>query len=442
MALGAGFSHLAAEQIAEAMGEPEWLRARRLEAWRVFDYLPMPDSSRLEEWRRTDVSGLDLAAFTPYRDPGYRADDLSQLDPALAAHFPAGFPDRGAVVVQHDSAVVYQTLAAELAAQGVVVMDLATAARDRPDLLRDHFLTDVVRPEMSKFIALHGAFWTGGTLVYVPPNRQIRLPIDLVTWIGTPGLGSFGHALIVVGEGSAVTVVERYASPDLAKPAVSSAVSEIIVGRGARVQHVTIQEWGRNVTAFARQRAVIAADSHFRSVVVSLGASLWRGEIESVLAGSGSEADMYGLIVGNRRQHIDHRTLQYHQAPHTRSNLLYKGALRDRARSVFVGRIVVPREAQQTESYQANRNLLLTDRARADSLPVLEILANDVRCSHGATVGPLDEDQLFYLMARGIPRPVAREMLVAGFVRPIVDEIPPADVQSHVLAAVDQRVAG
>ena len=434
-----GFGRSNAEQVADLQAEPAWLRERRLAAWRVFDYLPMPDSNRLEEWRRTDVRDLDLTQFSPYRDPGYRAAGRGDLDPAVAGRLPAE-TERGAVLVQHDSAVVFRQLLPDLAEQGVIVTDLPTAAREHPDLIRRHLLTDVVQPEMSKFVALHAAFWSGGAFVYVPADRRVELPIEIVTWLGTAGLGSFGHTLIVAETGSQVTVAERYASDNLGRPTLSSAATEIVVGRGARVQHVTLQEWGRGVTAFARQRAVLDADCRFESAVLALGGTLWRGEIETVLAGAGAEAEMFGLVVGNRRQHLDHRTLQYHQAPHTRSNLLYKGVLRDRARSIFVGRIVVPREAQQTESYQANRNLLLTERARADSLPVLEILANDVRCTHGATVGPVDEEQLFYLMARGIPRPVAKQMLVEGFIQAIVDQVPLPDLREQVRNAVAGRV--
>ena len=437
--MATGFARSNAEQVASIQGEPEWLRQRRLAAWRVFDYLPMPDSSRLEEWRRTDVSDLDLSQFSPYRDAGYRAANRDDLEPTVAGRLPE-IADRGAVLVQHDSAVVYREVAPELAGQGVIVTDLASAARDYPDLIRRHLLTDVVQPEMSKFVALHAAFWSGGSFVYVPADCQVRLPIEILTWIGAAGLGSFGHALIVAERGSQVTVVERYASESLSRPTLSSAASEIVVGRGAKVHHVTVQEWGRGVTAFARQRAVLDADSRYASDVVALGGTLWRGEIETLLAGPGGEAEMFGLVVGNRRQHLDHRTFHYHQAPHTRSNLLYKGVLRDRARSIFVGRIVVPREAQQTESYQANRNLLLTERARADSLPVLEILANDVRCTHGASVGPVDEDQLFYLMSRGIPRPIAKQMLVEGFIEPVVDQVPLPDLREYLRKAVADRV--
>lgn len=436
----AGLSRQTAAAISEAQSEPDWLRDRRLEAWRVFDYLPMPDGGRMEEWRRTDVSELDLGQFTPYQ-AGYRAEHPADLDAALTARLPVS-TERGATVVQHDSSVVYRSVSQDLLDDGVIVLDLPAAARDHPDLLRQRFLTDIVQPEMSKFIALHGAFWSGGTLVYVPAGKRVRLPIDVSNWLSAPGLAAFGHLLLIAEPDSAVTVIERFASEDSRRAALASTVSEIWVGQGARVQHVTVQEWGRGVSAFARQRAVVERDAHFGSTVVSLGGSLWRGEIEAVLNGPGAEATMNGLVVGNRRQHLDHHTLQYHQAPHTRSELLYKGVLRDRARSVFVGKIVVPREAQQTESYQANRNLLLTERARADTQPVLEILANDVRCSHGATVGPLDEDQFFYLMARGIPREVAREMLVAGYVQPIIDHIPATDLPAQVQAAVAERVAG
>ena len=174
--MATGFARSNAEQVASTQGEPEWLHQRRLAAWRVFDYLPMPDSSRLEEWRRTDVSDLDLSQFSPYRDPGYRAANRDDLDPTVAGRLPE-IAERGAVLVQHDSAVVYREVAPELAGQGVIVTDLASAARDYPDLIRRHLLTDVVQPEMSMFVALHAAFWSGGCFFYVPADFQLRIPI-------------------------------------------------------------------------------------------------------------------------------------------------------------------------------------------------------------------------------------------------------------------------
>jgi len=261
-----------------------------------------------------------------------------------------------------------------------------------------------------------------------------------VLYADAPGLGIFGHTLIVVEENARLTYVEEYSSPRTGQAGFSSAVSELFLARGAHLRYVAMQEFSPEITSFSAQRALAHADSNLNGLVVTVGGLFAKSNVEAFLRAPGATAEMLGLYFGNETQFIDHHTLQEHIAPHTTSDLLYKGVLADRARSVFSGMIRVHPGAQKTDAYQQNRNLLLSDDARADSIPNLEIGANDVRCSHGATVAPLDEDEIFYLESRGIARPEATKIIVDGFFEPILLRIPLASIQERLRDFIDRKM--
>jgi Fe-S cluster assembly protein SufD len=430
----AGFTREAVAEISGLKNEPEWMRTRRLEAFDTYEKMPLPARNE-EEWRRTDVSRLKLDGYVTFA-PGVQGADALPADLRPADDRSA----RAALLVQHNSVGAARELGNDVRAKGVIVTDLDTAVREHADLVQRYFMTEAIPVTYNKFTALHAAFWSGGSFIYVPRNVEVELPVQSVLYADAPGLSIFGHTLIVVEENARLTYVEEYSSPRTGQAGFSSAVSELFLARGAQLRYVAMQEFSPEVTSFSAQRALAHADSNLNGLVVTVGGLFAKSNVETHLREPGATSEMLGLYFGNEAQFLDHHTLQEHIAPHTTSDLLYKGVLADRARSVFSGMIRVHPGAQKTDAYQQNRNLLLSDDARADSIPNLEIGANDVRCSHGATVAPLDEDEIFYLESRGISRPEATKIIVDGFFEPILLRIPLASIQERLRDFIDRKM--
>jgi len=432
-AIRTGFTRAAVEELSGRKGEPDWMRQRRLEAFDTYERMPLPARTE-EEWRRTDVSKLSLDGYAPYAANGNGLNALpGSLRPSADASARAG------LLVQHNSEGAVDELRDELRAKGVVVCSLDQAVRDHPELVQRYFMTEAIPVAYNKFTALHAAFWSGGTFIYVPKNVEVELPVQGVLYADAPGLGVFGHTLIVADDNAHVTYVEEYSSADATETTFSSGVSEVFLARGAQVRYVSMQEFAANATTFSAQRAIVGADANINWLSVSVGGRFAKNNVEAFLTAAGASAEMLGLFFGNEDQFIDYHTSQEHMAPNTTSDLLYKGVLSDRARSVFSGMIRVHEGAQKTDAYQTNRNLLLSDDARADSIPNLEIGANDVRCSHGATVAPLDEDEIFYLQSRGIDRDEATKIIVDGFFEPILIRIPLESIQERLRDFIDHK---
>jgi Fe-S cluster assembly protein SufD len=410
-------------------------RELREQALREFEVLPIP-SQETEEWRYTDLSALDLS-FAPWTAGG-RAETLDEVPDAIVES--AGIVgDRAGLQIQRNSEVLISHLDPELRSRGVLLMDLDAAATDHPDLV-EPALHDLVPPARTKFTALHAAFRTGGTFVYVPPAVTVELPLQTLTYLDADGAAIFPHTLIVVGQDAEVTFIDRYASPDLDR-ALSVAVTEIHAGPASRVRYVSLQDWGEGVTHLGIVRSRLGRDVDFRSVAVGFGASLARAEAESVLAEPGASSEMLGVFFGDGTQHFDHRSEQDHAAPNCHSDLLYKGALRDASRGIYSGWVHVRKDAQKTNAMQTSRNILLSEHAFARAIPNLEIEANDVRCGHAASVGPVEEDQLFYLMSRGIDRAQAERLIVFGFFNEVLQRIPLEEVRDSVTHAIERELA-
>jgi Fe-S cluster assembly protein SufD len=420
-ATATGPHEAAVEAISQEHREPDWLRALRRAAFEVFLATPMP-TLRDEEWRRTDLRGLRLEKVLPFAPPPPRVASLDELEPAARAAIDVG-AQTGGTLVQRDTGNVYAALADNLRAKGVIYTDLETAAREHADLVRQ-YLGRLTGADYSKFSALNLALWTGGVFLYVPRRVEVALPLQALTYLAAPALGSFTRTLVVAEPDSDVTLIDQFVSPDQGEQQVATNVQEIFVGNGARVRYVNLQEWGRHVWNFGINRAHLGRDASLNSLAIAFGGRLHKANVESLLRGPGATAEMLGVLFGNDRQFFDHHTLQDHGAPHTTSDLLYNGALTDRARSVFSGMIHARPEGQKTDAIQTNRNLLLSDESRADSIPNLEIEANDLRCTHAATVAPVDPEQLFYLEARGLSPVDAKRAIVEGFFEPVIERIP------------------
>lgn len=411
---------------------PGWLRERRTAAWRAYESLPMP-TTRLEEWRYTDPKKLKWdrvalpAAGADAGAPQAERDWLLSRDASVR-------------VLQAGTRVAAIEVDEKLRSLGVVVLDLEQAAEEYGGIVREQ-LGRAVTVDSGKFAALNSAFWTAGVFIHVPRGVRLDEPIRILRYLPEAGVAYFPRTLIVADEGSHAGIVEEFDSPDFAEPTFSCGVVEVIAGNAADVQYVALQRLGGNAHHISTQRTIAGRDANLDTLIVNLGGAVARVDLAASLEGPGSRSDMLGLYFARGRQHFDHNTRQDHTVPHAGSDLLYKGALADSARTVFRGIIKVFPKAQRTDAYQTNRNLILSREAEAVALPNLEIEADDVRCSHAATVGQLDDEELFYIMSRGIPRTEAERLVVFGFFGEVLERLPMPGVVEELKAAIAERIA-
>ncbi len=427
-ATSTGFTGAALEALAE--GPSGELRRR---AFEQFEALPLP-SPETEEWRYTDVRGVDLAGLTA-RAEEPPAANLDEVGPGvLAAAGDVG--DRAGLAVQHNSSVVMVHLASAEANKGVVFC----ALDDAPAGELTARLHQAVPTLRTKFTALHGAFRTGGTFVHVPAGVRVEAPLQTLTYVDRDGVAVFPHTVLVAEEGAEVTFIDRYVSPDVGS-VLSDAVVEIYAGPSSSIRYVALQEWGQGVTHLSVQRAVVGRDAQVRSLAVAFGATLSRSEAESILEEDGGFSEMLGMYFGDASQHIDHRSIQDHIGDRTSSDLLYKGALRDRSQAIYTGTVIIERGAHKCDAYQTNRNILLSDTAKAHSVPNLEIISNDpVRCGHAASVGPIDEEALFYMQSRGISYREAQRLIVTGFFQEVLDRVTIPEIKESLERSIQAEL--
>jgi Fe-S cluster assembly protein SufD len=403
------FTAKAMEEIASLHGEPDWLRKRRRSAFDAFERLPMP--SRIdEEWRRTDVSGLDVATFSQF-------EHRNGAGPAEPLEGVAG------TMTMRGSQVESVRVDPELERAGVIFEPISVAAQKHPELVESLLFTQV-RPDRDRFAALHAAFFADGTFLYVPDGVVIEKPIVGQVFSAEGGTAVLPHTLIVAGRGSRFNYLDEYLSPADEGAGYKSGSAELFVGEAASVGYVALQKWGRNAWHFADQRARLDKDATLRLFNVTLGGRFSKTRVEASLQGQGGDAELKAIYFASGEQFFDFHTLQDHQVGNTRSDLLFKGALQDVARTVYAGLIRIEKGAARSDAYQANRNLVLSEHAKATSIPMLEIDNNDVRCTHGATVGPVDPLSMFYLRSRGIPEATAKRMIVQGFFGEVLERIP------------------
>jgi Fe-S cluster assembly protein SufD len=411
------------------------LASYRTQAWEAFKRLPLPKTTE-EAWRRTDLRNLPVDSFVipngnlP-KDLPPVPDDL--LNPLIADQH------GGQIVLTPGGSTI--DLDETIAKQGVIFTDLKTAQEKYPELVA-RILGDVVKPEEGKFAALAGALAQNGVVLYIPRNVQVEQPLHSILW-GPGAFAHVSHLLVLLDEGASVTYVHESASPtENGVNTMHAGIVEIKVEQGASLKFVELQSWGKHVWNFSHERARLGRDATLDWIFGAIGSHLTKNFTELDLAGQGSTGRMSGFYFTDGKQHLDHDTQQNHFAPNTTSDLLFKGALKGKSRSVWQGMIYVAPGAQKTDGYQANRNLVLDEQARADSIPGLEILADDVRCTHGATVGKMEEEPLFYLKSRGIPQKEAERLIVEGFFDPIMQRIPFEGVRERFQAAILQKMMG
>ncbi len=418
---------------ANGARETSFLRSYQQQAWKQYQTLGLPQITE-EAWRRTDIRNLQTGSFAlPDKKKAAKLPSVPKrlLKPLV------GKGHGGQIILSPDGTNV--ELSKAIAKQGVVFTDLAIAAKKHPALLKK-VLGQVVKSNEGKFAAMAGALANRGVLLYVPKGVTVDEPLHSMLWGPGSGLAYFSHILVWVDDRASVTYVHEASSPTADKQTLHAGIVELHVGQEANLRFVELQSWGEHVWNFSHERARLKRDATLDWIFGALGSRLTKNFSEINLEGEGSTARMSGFYFTDGEQHLDHDTQQNHLAPHTTSDLLFKGALEDKSRSVWQGMIHVDPIAQRTDGYQANRNLVLSKHARADSIPGLEILADDVRCTHGATVGKIDETELFYLLSRGIPDRDARRLIVEGFFDPIMHRIPYEGVRQRFQQAIVQKL--
>lgn len=427
-----GFTAANFEAILQSRQEPDWLIEQRREAWAQFESLPMPTRGD-EEWMRTDLRMFHLDRFQ-IPVAGDSSASFASLPDALLTQ---GVELAGSTVAQ-DGRAVSAHLDSKWAQRGVLFGSLDALVSEHGDLIRKH-LFRAMNPHSDKFAALHAACWTGSSLLYVPRGVVVDQPFHTLSGLAPRGV-DLGHILVILEEGAEATVLSETAGPGSNEPALHCGGIELLVGPRANLRYVNLQNWGHGVWHFAHQKGLVDRDGSLQWTIGALGARLAKVNQHVALVGPGARTQVNGVMFTEGHQHLAYNTLQHHEAPSCKSDLLYKGGLQDQSRLVWRGMIKVDPAAQQTDGYQRNDNLMLSEEARADSIPGLEIQADDVRCTHGSTTGRVDDEQIFYLQARGLTRKEAIRMVVTGFFQQVFDRITIESVRDALGSAIDRRV--
>ncbi|GMV36894.1 MAG: hypothetical protein AMXMBFR61_14020 [Fimbriimonadales bacterium] len=415
-------------QLIPACGGPEWAMGARRTAWDLFCETPWP--SRTDEgWRRADLAGVPfdevLATWSAPSEASLRPRGDAQ--PGESTSSVAEGPGRAG-------------LPEDAARQGVLLQSLQDAMLQHPDLVRHYLDVAPYDPMDRKFVSLTRALWDEGVFLYVPRGVHVEAPLHVQATFGRGRLVC-PRLLAVVEEGARVTLLDEHVSGAFPHSVVSSSLADLFVGSGAEVRYVNLNRWGDNVYSFHHIRSEVERDAHLVTVTLCLGSRLTKATNEAVLVGEGARSDMLGLTFAKADQHIEYHTVQHHRVGNTESDLLFKAAVSGKARSVYSGMIRIEKGAQRANAYQTNQNILLSKEAHADTIPNLEILANDVRCSHGATVAPLDPNQIFYMTTRGIPPLEARRLIVAGFLDQVLDRAELGLLDEYVRTRAEEAIA-
>jgi Fe-S cluster assembly protein SufD len=417
-----------ARHLGSLKGSPAWWLDRKRAAYARYEQQGMP--SRTDEgWRFSNIAGIMLGGYAP----------TARSTAAAGAAKPPFFVESAAQLTFVDGRLAGSLpVSSDLAAKGVVVTSLSEALERHPELLREHFMAQPQKLGSAKFAALHEAFVEDGAFIHVPRGVEVSQPIIVVHAASGSGTAVFPHTLVIAEDNAKVTVVDYFLSTDEARQFACGA-NDLYAGHGAKVSYAAAQCWSLETLSLQFNSTVVRRDARVQSLNLHLGARQARHESLSQLQAPGGFSEMLAITVASGSREYDQRTLQIHQAPNTKSDLLYKNALLDRSRTIFSGLIIVDPDAQKTDAYQSNRNLMLSDDAESNSLPGLEIQANDVRCTHGATSSRIDPEQEFYLKARGIPQDAANELLIFGFFEEVLGRLENEELHEAFRALIRSR---
>ena len=418
----------------ESRDLPDWFREQQAAAWEKFESIPRP-TRKDQPWRFSNVDLLDLAPFK-------LSPELSDEDRRNVLHYSRGLDEFSArMIFAGDQLIQRDVVSEDLKKRGVIFQPLERAMVEHADLFRKYFMSQPAILGSAKFAELHKALVSNGTFLFVPRGVEIEQPIEIFHWLRGEGVSVFPHLLLITDELAKVTVVEHFRSCDARAAGFACGVNDLIAGPGAKVTYVCAQNWGENVVALQMNTTTVDHDASAMSLNLNLGSKYSRFESLSRLVGEGARSDLLAVAVATNEQEFDARTLQDHISPHTASDLLYKNALDDRARCTFGGLIRVEPHAHFTDAYQKVRNLLLSDDSEANSMPGLEILADNVRCTHGATSGQINEEEMFYLRSRGIPIKTAQRLLVTGFLNEVIQRLDQPAIAEHLRRLIDRKFA-
>lgn len=427
------FSTATISELAKQLKEPQWITELRRRALARHAELPWPHASD-DIWRRTDVALLDPArgGFAPVQPSLLQGVSLSE---AQFTDLTKPLGDEQ-LLVRVNGAWLH-----DAKPEGLVVDDLTHAAYDQPDPIRQAIEADGLTEAEEKLSSLNVAFHHDDLCIKVPAGFSGRSPVRLVHVLSAaPRQALFPLTVIHVSAGSAVTLIDEYVSLEPApsrEPHLVNSRIELVIEPDASVHYVRLQRWDRNAREFLLQRVTLARGATLTMANINLGASLSKAHIVTKLAGEHASSKLYGFVFGHDQQHIDQHTLQDHHAPRTFSDLQFKAALQDESRMIYTGLIRIAQHAKQTNAYQSNHNLLLSRGAQAETIPMLEILADDVQCKHGASIGPIDDEQAFYLMSRGVAREAAERLIVMGFVESIIQQVPFEPLQERLRQEIE-----
>ena len=410
---------------------PDWFRELQAKAWEEFEAEPTPTRGN-ELWRFSSVKNLGLDDYvTP---PTFSGDPL-------ALTRPHEFPNpAGRIIFANEVPVTAELLDPALESAGVIFTTLSEALEKHSDRLREHFMTQPAKLGSAKFAALHKSVVQAGTFLWVPRGVEIRDPFEVFHLVQGDWSAVFPHTLIIAEDNSRVTLLEHFISANPEDRGLACGVNDLVLKPGSKLNYVSIQEWSKNFVSVQVNSTLAARDSAALNLAMNFGGKYSRLESISRMTDRGARSDMLAISVARGDQEFDQRTLQDHQQPDTTSDLLYKNALHDRSRTIFSGLIKVEPGAHRTDAYQKVRNLLLSDDAEANSMPGLEILADDVRCTHGATSGQVEPEELFYLKSRGIDDLAAKRLIARGFLNEVVDRLPDEQLSEYLHQQIEARL--
>ncbi len=398
-----------------------------------------------------EVTSITLPPVPNRKEESWRFADLSQLksledlQPASAVELDSaglstiGVEEASARFVFANSKLISQT--GDALPDGVIVLSLADAREKHKALVDEHFMAQPFELGSAGYAELHREHTSEGVVIYVPSGVVIEKPIEVTHWLGGDKTVIFPHTLVVAEANAQVSVIDQFVSADETSASLSIGVCDLIAKDGANITYANIQRWNSATRGIQIASTSAGKDANVKSFTLNLGGTWIRNEATSHLNGAGGNSDMLSVNVASGSQQFDQRTLQLHHAPNTTSDLLYKNALYDTSKTVFAGLIVVDDGAHGTDAYQTCRNLFLSDDAEANSMPGLEINADQVKCSHGSTSGQIEDDELFYFLARGIKPTTARQLITIGFTAEVVDKIGNAALQDFALARIEEKFA-
>jgi Fe-S cluster assembly protein SufD len=426
----AGFTESAFEAFLESRDEPGWLVDARRAAWQQFRNLPWPARND-EEWSRTDIRMFKLDRFALSTDA---VSDQTR---------PAGLLSDGVTLGGQVISVNGRTAASALRPtwreRGVLFGSLSETLREAASLVRPYVERQLADPPHDKFAALRAACWSAGQVLHVPRGVVVTEPLHILSVLGD-GSSDISHAVVILEEGAEATLLCETDGFTEKDAGLHCGSLEILVGPGAHLRVVNLQNWGHGTWHFAHHQAAVHRDASLQWTIAAMGSRLAKVNQHVELCGAGGDCQVNGVMFTEGQQHIAYHTRQHHVAPNCHSDFLYKGALQDKSRTVWRGMIKVDRDAQHTDGYQRNDNLLLSSDVRADSIPGLEIEADNVRCTHGSTSGRVDEELIFYARCRGFTRQEAIRAIVSGFFQQVFDRITIDSVREALALAIGRRV--